>query len=295
MNEFFIDFLEQINSYYSDFVQVLPRVLLAILVYAGLMFLANRSRNYLSRRLTARMDDPLLAKFIVRVIKLLWIILGVLIVLKIVGLADIAVGLMTGASVSAVVVGFAFKDIAENFLAGIIMAFDRPFQVGDIVEIDGHQGKVVSLNLRNSLIKTFDGRDIYIPNASIIKNPVVNFTIDGFQRYEIEIGLDYGSDIEKAIRVCTEMLKSVSGVLEGDKAPAAYVTSLGASTLNLTAYYWLDTFDKKINPGAVKSEAIDKILDIMGKHGINLPGDIIEIKNYNNIPVSHQQATPYGT
>ncbi|HAZ24509.1 MAG TPA: mechanosensitive ion channel protein MscS, partial [Algoriphagus sp.] len=99
-------------------------------------------------------------------------------------------GLLAGAGITAFVIGFALKDIGENFLAGILLAFKRPFKVGDTVDINGIRGVVLNLNLRDTQIKTPDGKDVFIPNATIIKNPLVNFTIDGFLRYDFIVGLD---------------------------------------------------------------------------------------------------------
>ena len=214
MENFFQDLLTQLQSYYDDFIVVLPKLLLAIVILTVLVWLSNRTRSYLGKRLTKRMDDPLLARFIARLTRTALILVAVMIVLKIIGLTDVATGLITGASVSAIVVGFAFKDIGENFLAGIILAFNRPFGIGDIVELDGHQGKVIALNFRNTQIKTFDGKDIYIPNANLIKQPVTNFTIDGFQRYEFNFGVDYGSDVSRAIAVTVEVLNAIRGILK---------------------------------------------------------------------------------
>ena len=99
---------------------------------------------------------------------------------------------------TAIVIGFAFKDIGENFLAGVMMAFNRPFRIGDTIKSGDVEGKIVELSLRDTHIKTFDGKDVYVPNGQILKNPVYNYTIDGFLRHQFSIGIDYNSDIKKA-------------------------------------------------------------------------------------------------
>ena len=271
----------QLEKYYVDLAAILPKLIFAIIIFLIFYFVAIRSHKLVRKRLLTRMDDPLLAGFIARLVRIVFIIVAVMIFLKVVGLTDIAAGLVTGASVSAIVVGFAFKDIGENFLAGIMLAFNRPFRVGDFVELNGHEGKVVSLNFKNTQIKTFDGKYIYIPNANIIKNPVINYTIDGFLRYDFVVGVDYGSDVGKAIQIILDELNDIPGILDGDKAPSVSILSLSASTLNLTIYYWLDTFDKSFEPLQVKTEATDRVLSALVKQGYYLPGDILELKNYN--------------
>ncbi len=281
MNKFTEDFLIQLQSYYDELIVLLPKLTLAIVTFTILFFIANRSRRIVNDRLIERMDDPLLARFLARMVKVTIVVLSLMLVFKIIGLGDIAAGLITGASVSAVVIGFAFKDIGENFLAGIMLAFNRPFRVGDIVELDGMKGKVVALDMRTTHIKSFDGKDIYIPNASIIKNAVLNYTIDGFMRNDFVIGLDYGADVDEAIKIIKTEMQKVNGVLQDVKAPSVYVSNLNASTLDLTVYYWLDTFDSKYSSINIRTAAIYNVLQALDKAGYYLPGDIVELKNYN--------------
>jgi len=281
MEQFINDIWSNLLTYYDTIVALLPKALIATLVFSILFFLANRGKGFVTKRLSNRMDDPLLAKFLGRIVKTLGVVIALMIVLKILGLGDIAAGLFAGASFSAVVIGFAFKDIGENFLAGIILAFNRPFRVGDTVELDGIQGIVVTLNIRNSQIKTFDGKDVYIPNANVIKNPVVNYTIDGFLRQEFVIGLDYGSDVGQAMDLIIAELNRIEGILKENKKPNVFISDLNTSTLDLKVQYWLDTFDKKYSGLALKTQAINKVLSALDDAGFYLPGNVLELRNYN--------------
>ncbi len=283
MHKLIQDLIDNLQSYYNEFVVLLPKLILAILAFSILFFIANRTRNVVNKNLSARMDDPLLAKFIARVVKVSIVVFAIMIVMRIIGLADIAAGIITGASVSAIVIGFAFKDIGENFLAGIMLAFDRPFRIGDTVELDGNHGKVVSLEMRITHIKSFDGKDIYIPNASIIKNPVINYTIDGFVRQEFNIGLDYGSDIDEAIEIMNRTVRQVPGILVEEKEPSLSIGALNASTVDITVRYWLDTFDSKYSSLNIRTQAINQCLIELDKAGYYLPGDVVELKNYQDV------------
>lgn len=282
MNSFFNDLQASLLEYYNDFVSVLPRLVLAILAFSILFFIANRTRTIVNNRLNRRMDDPLLARFLARIAKTTIVVLAIMLVMKIVGLADVAAGIITGASVSAIVIGFAFKDIGENFLAGIMLAFNRPFRVGDTVELDGVKGKVIALDMRTSHIKSFDGKDIYIPNANVIKKPVINYTIDGFMRQEFIVGLDYGSDVDHAIEILEKTMESIEGILKEDKGPSVSIGALNSSTLDITVQYWLDTFDQKYPGKTIRTNAINKSLIALTEAGFYLPGDVIELKNYND-------------
>lgn len=289
MDQILTDLQAQLSSYYESVIALLPKLAVAILVFSLLFFLANRSKRIVNRRLSSQMDDPLLAQFLSRVIRIAIIIVAVIIVLNIIGLSSAAGGLLAGAGVSAFVIGFAFKDIGENLLAGLMLAFNRPFRVGDTVELDNVKGKVITLNFRDTHIKTFDGKDIFVPNANIIKNPVVNYTIDGFLRNDFVVGLDYGSDIDKAQKIMMDILNSTEGVLQEDKKPNVQLTNLNTSTMDMTIYYWIDTFNSKVPSMQLKTTLMESIVKALEGEGYYLPGNIIELKNYKDLEIKSSQ------
>ena len=159
MKEFFNDIIDHLNSYYSKIVDITPKLLLAILVLLASWIVASRIRTFADRRLKRRMDDRLLASFIANLINAILIIIGVLLMFRLIGLTGVVSSILAGAGITAFIVGFALKDIGENFLAGILLAFKRPFSVGDIIESNGVKGKVVALNLRDTQIKS-DSKNI---------------------------------------------------------------------------------------------------------------------------------------
>lgn len=285
MGKFWNDFLNQLLTYYESIVALMPRLGLGIILLLLFWYLARLFKRTSGRWLRKRMDDPLLATFLSRVVKVTFIIIGLLIFLQVVGLGKAAGSLLAGAGISAFVIGFAFKDIGENFLAGILMAFKRPFRIGDTIESGDIKGKIIGLSLRDTQVKTFDGKDVFIPNGMILKNPIINYTIDGFLRQEFTIGIDYGSDIRQAIKVVLGILAKVPGILQKEKAPSVLISELGSSTLNLTAYYWLDTFDGSVSALEVKNQAVEQALGALGAAGFYLPGDIMELKNYSGQPL----------
>lgn len=254
----------------------------ALAIFLLFVFFARKSKRFLRVRLVKQMDDSLLANFLAGIFSTLIILIGLLIVLRVIGLTGIVSGLLAGAGISAFIIGFALKDIGENFLAGIILAFKRPFRVGDIVDIGGIRGKVLAMNLRDTQIKTGDGKDVFIPNGMILKNPLVNFTIDGFLRYDFILGLDYGSDYQAALELIRKSILEVPGVLTQGKVPQAWVTELGESTLNIQITFWVDTFERAISDAVVKSNAILTVLTAMEKAGFNMPARVLELKNYRD-------------
>ncbi|MCB0566567.1 MAG: mechanosensitive ion channel family protein [Phaeodactylibacter sp.] len=281
MENFWNDLLDQVSAYYQSIVALMPKLVLGIIIILVFWYLSSLFKRWSGKWLRLRMDDPLLAVFLSRLVKATFLTIGLLAFLQVVGLGKAAGSLLAGAGISAFVIGFAFKDIGENFLAGILMAFKRPFRIGDVIESGDIKGTIIGLSLRDTQVKTFDGKDVYIPNGMILKNPIINYTIDGFLRQEFDIGLDYGSDISQAIKVILGTLAKVPGILQKEKAPSVLISELGSSSLNLKAYYWLDTFDHNVSGLEVKNQAVERTLLALDAAGFNLPGTIIEIKNYN--------------
>lgn len=282
MEKFIDDLITQFMSYYDNLIVLLPKLATALLTFILIWIVANWLKKFSQTRLDHHMDDPLLANFLSRIVKIAMIIFGILVALSILGKGGIASSILAGAGVSAFVIGFALKDIGENFLAGILMAFNRPFRIGDIVETGSVKGTITGLSLRETHIKTFDGKDVYVPNGMIIKNPLVNYTIDGFLRYDFTVGLDYGSNVEQAEAIVLGVLNGIEGILKETKAPSVAITGMSASTLDMTAYFWIDTFNKNINSMRLKTKAIDLSLTELSEAGFYMPGDVLEIKNYQD-------------
>lgn len=255
-------------------------ILLFIFVIFTSIFIAKKLSKLVGTSTTKRSGDPLLGKFLGGVTRWIIITAGVILGLYILGLGGIAGGLVAGAGISAFIVGFAFKDIAENFLAGIILAFSRPYQIGDTIESGNFLGNVLSLDIRNTQIKTIDGKDVFIPNSIIIKNPLVNYTKDGFLRMNFLVGVDYGENIGDVFRIINRQMQNIEGVLQETKKPEIYVEQLAASTVNIRVYFWIDTFDYKRTAFEIKSEAMDMVKSGLIAEGIEMPADIRELKIY---------------
>jgi len=253
-------------------------ILILFFIAAGFL------KKTIVKKIKPKSDNPLLAEFIGKIGALALTILGIILFLEIVGLSKFAKHIAAGAGITTFIIGFAFKDIGENFLSGILMAFKSPFKIGDLIETNQTIGYVDKLDLRNTVVKTRDGKDVFIPNSQIIKNPLINYTLDGFLRYDIVIGLDYNSDFEKAKKIIEKCLLENTEILQNEKKPVIIIDELATNTVNLKVLYWIDTFKSRsaIYHLSIKSALIDKILADLSKNNFNLPANIIELKNYAN-------------
>lgn len=271
---------------YSYAVETFPKLVISLIILTILWLITVLIKRVFRSRVYGRLSDPLMMKFVVGVIR--WTILGVgiLVCLKILGLGNVAIGLFSGAGVAALVLGFAFKDIGENFIAGILMAFNRPFKQGDLIQLGDQKGRVHTMGLRETVIKTYDGKDVFIPNANILKSNLINDTVDGLLRYEINLGLDYGTDLDKAFAIILDTVKSIDGVLKIPE-PKVYVDSFGESTINIQYTLWVDLFDNSLDRLSIKSQAYYKVWENLTESSIAMPGKIIELKSYTeDLPIN---------
>ncbi|AWI25718.1 mechanosensitive ion channel family protein [Flavobacterium pallidum] len=268
MEDFFSDIADHIQKYYYKLVDITPKIGLAILIFLMAWFIASKVQQFSDKRLKRRMHDPLLANFISRLVKAVLLIIGILIVFRIIGLNGIATSLLAGAGISAFVIGFALKDIGENFLAGILLAFKRPFSIGEIIESNGVKGKVISLNLRDTQIKS-DGKDIYIPNALLIKNTLINYNSGGFLLQDFTINLEYGADYQKAIEIITAKLTEIDEVINEKLENSVVVSAVTGNTVQVTTRYWVKT-DADITNGNTRSKVLIQVMEALKSHGYNL-------------------------
>ncbi|NNL67154.1 MAG: mechanosensitive ion channel, partial [Myxococcales bacterium] len=161
--------------------------------------LGARLAGSLTRRsLRQRIQTVLLLDLVARAVGLVVFLLGFYLVLRVSGLTRLAMTLIGGTGVAALVVGIAFRDIMENFLASLLISLRRPFSVGDVVEISGHTGVVQKVTTRGTLLMSFDGNHIQVPNATVYKSQIVNYTANPKRRMEFVVGIGYDDDLAAA-------------------------------------------------------------------------------------------------
>lgn len=294
-NDAFDKLYQSLKTSYYHLIEQLPGIILAIIIVSLGVMLADSLAKLFRKTVSSRSDDPLMTNFLTKTVKLLILLAVSMFALKVAGLGGIATGLLTAAGASAVIIGFAFRDIGENFISGVILSFKRPFDLNDTVMIGDIFGKVKALEFRYTKLKTFDGRDVYIPNSDIIKKAVFNYTEDGYFRLEFVVGIDYEDSIDIAQKVIMDSVVKSEGVINED-GHECFVTvdSLGVSTVNLKVLFWTKTKEYRKHALEVKSNVIRNVKNVIIENGLNMPADITEIKLYgsqDSIPVTVRNVT----
>jgi small-conductance mechanosensitive channel len=274
------EFYETIVSYFEANYIDLGFTLLFLII--GVLF-ANFIKSRVRLRLVRKSPNPITATFISQIISFAIKTAVVLVTLYLLGLDSFTNKVLAGAGLLTFVIGFALKDIGENFLAGIILAFKSPFKLDDLIEVNQIIGFVKDINIRETLIKTPNGKDVFLPNSIILKNPLFNYTIDGFLRYEFVVGIAYENNPTKASELIDDALKKIEGVLKGDKKPVITIDELATNTINLKVMFWVDTFISKKQSvhNSVRSEVMKEVIAVLTSEGFSLPASIVELKNYD--------------
>ncbi len=275
----------KIEQAFSDFWDSIlarsPEIIVGVVMLLLFIFIGIAARKLIRARLGRRISDPLLVNFIARITFLLIALLGIILFLGQVGLSEAASGVLAGAGVGALILGFAFKDIGENFIAGFLLAISRPFSIGDIILIDSFTGTVKAMNFRNTHIRTFDGRDIFIPNAIMVKNPLTNFTRDGLMRHDFLVGIDYEEDVTEAIHAILDEMESLPDIVKSKELkPFVIVNTFGVSTIDLKIHFWINTKDFLGSTTVLKSQVMESVFKRLKKDGYTLPANIVELKIY---------------
>lgn len=286
--------LERIQSEFAEWwesiLEISPSIIFGTALLVLFIIIGKFAQNVFIKRFGARTDDKLLTNFLGRILFWVFVIIGITIFLNKIGLGGAVSGLLAGAGVTAIVLGFAFKDIGENLLAGIMLAFNRPFNIGNVIEIDGFVGTVKNLQLRSTHLRTFNGRDIYIPNSSLIKNPLINYTQDGLLRHDFIVGLDYGESIKAVMEVINHTLNNVKEIVHAEGlTPFVTISEFATSTINLKIHFWIKFKIFLGSTTVLKSEVMRQVIAALIQKDFGMPADILELKIYQEgrpIPIA---------
>lgn len=249
-----------------------PRFFIAVM-FIVIAWLFGLQINKVSRsRFRKRFDDPLLPTFLANILRIIIVIIGILCALKVMQLGGIATSLLAGAGISAFIIGFALKDIGENFLAGILLASNRPFRVGDLIECNGIKGVVTALNLKDTELKTADGKDVFMPNSMLIKNPLQNYTMDGSHRYEFSVKIQYGNDVQLAKSIIEDIMNNMQSLVNEIHKPSVQLTDIVNDGCLFNVYYWLFT-KSDTTSSSVRTTALLQIIEQLEAAGFRLGSD----------------------
>lgn len=233
-----MDITTLINDIYSGIISFIPDLIISLIIFIFGLYLTSLLRRLLSRAFRARKTDPETALVIDAIVKWTLYVLVTTMALNQVGFDLTA--FLTGLGILGFTVGFAIQDVSKNFVAGLLLLIEQPFDLGDTIEVQGFTGTVMAVQLRATEMQTLDGRLVQIPNADVFTSPITNFSRATRRRIELKAGVAYGTDLEAARGVAMGAVFKIDGVLI-DPEPKLVYNNLGPSTVDFSLYYWIDT------------------------------------------------------
>jgi small-conductance mechanosensitive channel len=250
----------------ANFLGLLPDLIIALIIFVASVYLAGLVRKLVKNTARIRNTDPELRQLLGTVIYWTLLVLGTTAALNQVGFDLTA--FLTGLGIVGFTIGFAIQDVSKNFIAGLLLLVQQPFDIGDAIEVAGFGGTVVAVDLRATEMKTFDGRLVQIPNADVFTNAVINYSRADKRRVEVAVGIAYDSDLDLVRETTLLSAARVEGSLE-DPAPFMMFNSFGGSAIECLLYFWVDTNDT--DPFTAKDSCIYILNEAFRAADIHIP------------------------
>ena len=250
-----------------------------LLVAIALVVLAWWLGKWLGRRVGRRIrrrnwqsENPYFASLVQQLVQWLVLLGGVLVALDLLGATALVGAVMGSAGVIGLALGFAFKDIAENYVAGVLLSIRRPFAPGELLRIDdAHEGRVAALTSRATVLVTADGNRLTLPNALVFKSVVLNFSSNPKRRLDFAIPVDVAESIRTVQELALDAIRGVDGVVD-EPGPSWTVEAYDAGGITLRFFAWVD--QRRSDLGKVRSEAIHSVRTRLAGAGISTPRSI---------------------
>ncbi len=279
---------KEFTAFYRQMIRAWPLVVLAALVIVATWLVARLVSRAVRLLFAGRIESPLLLSVVARAFAIPVFLLGVYFVLQFSGLTRLALTVLGGTGLFGIVVGFGLRDIAENFLASILLSARNPFHSGDLIDVGGHTGIVQNLNVRSTILLTLDGNQVQIPNATVYKSIIKNYSSIPSRRAEFTVGIAYDSSAARAQALIAEVLQEHPAVLEMPE-PLVLVEELGPATVNLRIYYWFDS--ATYSPYKINSALLRQTKNALLNGGIELPDSAREVIFPKGVPVIQMTST----
>ena len=244
---------------------IVPEIGIALLIFIGSLFLAKFLRSLLDKMLKTRGVDPETSILLGQLLYWSILIFGIITALQ--RFFDVS-AFLAGLGILGFTIGFALQEIMQNFVAGMILLVQQPFDIGNFVSVSSYSGNVTAINMRTTELKTLDGRLIIIPNAQVLSNPIENYSRADLLRVDLPVGVSYDTDLDLARAAIMEALPGVKGFLP-EPAPSIIYHSFGDSSINMDVRFWINTSENNLFDA--KDEAVIITKRALDAKGVDIP------------------------
>ncbi|SDK62331.1 Conserved TM helix [Catalinimonas alkaloidigena] len=260
---------DKVTGWVEKIIIMLPNLVVAILIFLIFYFLGRLVRRIVDKPLHRLTHSRAIADLMVNLIFIGLVALGIFIALTVLQLQGAVTSLLAGAGIIGLALGFAFQDIAANFMAGMLMAVRRPIRVGDIIKSNDFFGTVMQINLRDTVIRTFQGQIVYLPNKDVYGSAIENYTMEERRRVDLDVGVSYGDDLRKVREITIKAIESLD-MIDKEAGVTLFFKEFGDSSINFTVRYWV-SFHKQPEYLTALSEGIIAIKEAYDANDIMIP------------------------
>lgn len=269
--------LKKVSDRFTSLANQLPLLGVALLVgvLIGALGYFIAGLGGLWRRTTR---NPFLAELIASAIRFVFVLTGIVIALDMLGAGALLGAVLGGAGVLGLALGFAMRDTIENYVSSLMLSLRQPFQANDLVRIDNYEGRVARLTTRATILMTPDGNHLRVPNATVFKAVILNFTRNPHRRFDFVLQIDFRADSVKARNCGLAALDALDFVLK-DPAPAAVVQDASYPYICVQFLAWLD--QSKSDFGKGRSQALAAVKRALEEQGLAPPDPVTHVRMEN--------------
>ncbi len=259
----------KLETWLKTAIEMLPNLALALLILIVFYVLAKMIKRMVGKLLNQVTDNKTVTGLAETILSVLVISVGVFFALSVLNLDGTVTSLLAGAGIIGLALGFAFQDIASNFISGILLSIHHPFGIGDLIETNGFFGTVIKLNLRNTIIRTPQGQIIYMPNKVMYENPFMNYTKNKERRVDLPCRISYGNNLENVKGIAVEAISSLN-CRDENRDVEFYYNEFGDSSINFSIRFWVD-FNHLSDFLGAQNDAVIAIKNAFDAHDIMIP------------------------
>jgi small conductance mechanosensitive channel len=231
--------IDKLGGWVDSLVLSLPNILLAALVMGLSVFFSRYVSRYFSKLVGRFSRHKTVNKLLTSIATAGFMLIMIFIVLGILNLDTALKSMLAGAGVAGLAIGLALQEPLVNLFSGIMMSVREYFKIGDLVETNGFTGNIKQISLRSTVLRTFQGQEVVIPNKMVHQQPLKNYTASGERRVDLACGVSYGDDLEKVKQVAIQAIEE-NIEYDNDKPVQLFFTEFGNSSINFSLRFWLD-------------------------------------------------------
>lgn len=260
---------QKLARWMQQFILLLPNLLIALVILMATFFAARLVRKFIDRFLPRLSHSVTLNNLIATIAYVAVLLLGTFFVLEVLNLEKTVTSLLAGVGIIGLALGFAFQDIAANFFSGIIIAIQRPFTVGDVIQTDTYFGTIEAINLRTLDLRQVTGELVRVPNRKVFENAIINYTVSTQRRVDVECGVTYDSNLEQVRAVVLDTMREFPHIVPSRPVEVMF-TGFGESAITFSLRFWI-SYHRQVDYVDAKSEAIMRIKRAFDQVGIVIP------------------------